>query len=131
VHLRKDRIVARPEPERTPGPVFAVPGAAHDIQVWRAVHEEQLVVGRVAGAGLGDAVTVDDPVGVDEIPGEADTSESQRMLWPVVVLRGVVAIPDQLDPGLLRIGSSPVKGGNRMVDRPAASLTGRRRFRTT
>lgn len=73
-------------------------GSADRIDVRRGVDEAELFVGGVAGESLDDVVTVDDPVVMDQSSGELHPSRSERMLRPVVVPGGIVAVPDELHP---------------------------------
>jgi hypothetical protein len=98
VHLRKDRIVAGPEAKRAPRPVLPVPRPPDDIDVPLAVREQQLILDRIPSDHLTDAFPIDDPVRMDEIPGERDPRRPQWMLRPVVVLRRIISVPDQLHP---------------------------------
>jgi hypothetical protein len=80
VHLGKDRVVARPEPERAPRPVLTVTRPPHDVDVPLGMHEEQLTLERIPCDTLGHALPVDDPVRVDEAAGQGDPSRPQGVL---------------------------------------------------
>src|SRR5439155_17283149 len=85
VHLGEDRVVAGPVAEPLPRPFFAMTGPPRRVDVLGRVDERDLLVGGVAGRGLGDATAVDQAVVVDELPCQDDPGRPKGMLRAVVV----------------------------------------------